>query len=188
MKINKRKEFRNELENNRLYPMSVHIPFPNFMIVVGKCSKWKLIYDWQSVSQSVLVSGTHPSGTCDQSFFLLEISFRQFWVCCFVAPSLTRGRVRNLRLLLCLARAVTLGSKSRRTQRPYFIVSSETPPTCRARFPYLYSPGTGWPSYTPGHWVPFCHLLWLAGLRWRYSNPPPHGSLGKCCLIQINLY
>jgi hypothetical protein len=38
---------------------------------------------------------------------------------------------------------------------PYFTVSFETPPTWRARFPYLYPPGTGWPSYTPGHWVPF---------------------------------
>jgi hypothetical protein len=40
------------------------------------------------------------------------------------------------------------------------------------------SPGTGWPGYTPGHWVPFTssltsRLLRLAGLRWRYSNPPP---------------
>jgi hypothetical protein len=37
--------------------------------------------------------------------------------------------------------------------RPYFTVSSETPPTWRARFPCLYPPGTGWTSYTPGHWV-----------------------------------
>jgi hypothetical protein len=33
--------------------------------------------------------------------------------------------------------------------RPYFTVSSETPPTWRARSPYLYPPGTEWPSYTP---------------------------------------
>jgi hypothetical protein len=32
---------------------------------------------------------------------------------------------------------------------------SETPPTCRTSSPYLYPLGTGWPSYTPGHWVPF---------------------------------
>jgi hypothetical protein len=25
-----------------------------------------------------------------------------------------------------------------------------------ARFPYLYPRGTGWPSYTPGHWVRWC--------------------------------
>jgi hypothetical protein len=31
----------------------------------------------------------------------------------------------------------------------------ETPPTWRARSPYLYPTWTGWPSYTPRHWVPF---------------------------------
>jgi hypothetical protein len=31
----------------------------------------------------------------------------------------------------------------------------ETSPTWRARFPYLYPPGTGWLSYTPRHRVPF---------------------------------
>jgi hypothetical protein len=29
----------------------------------------------------------------------------------------------------------------------------ETSPTWRAKFPYLYPPGTGWPGYTPRHWV-----------------------------------
>jgi hypothetical protein len=29
------------------------------------------------------------------------------------------------------------------------------PPNWRARSPYLYPRGTGWPSYTPRHWVPF---------------------------------
>jgi hypothetical protein len=31
----------------------------------------------------------------------------------------------------------------------------ETPLTWRARSPHLYSPRTGWSSYTPRHWVPF---------------------------------
>jgi hypothetical protein len=31
----------------------------------------------------------------------------------------------------------------------------ETLPTWRARSPYLYPPGTRWPSYTPKHWIPF---------------------------------
>jgi hypothetical protein len=30
-----------------------------------------------------------------------------------------------------------------------------TPPTWRTRSQYLYPPGTGLPSYTPRHWVPF---------------------------------
>jgi hypothetical protein len=63
------------------------------------------------------------------------------------------------------------------TSRPYFTVSYETPPTWRARSLYLYPPGTGWHSYTPGHWVPICRLLRPAGLRWRYSNQPPRGVL-----------
>jgi hypothetical protein len=56
--------------------------------------KLKLIYGRQSVGQSVLVSGTHLGPVTN--FFLLEISFRHFQVCYFVAPSLTRGRVCNL--------------------------------------------------------------------------------------------
>jgi hypothetical protein len=39
---------------------------------------------------------------------------------------------------------------------PYFTVSdSRLPQTWRSRSPYLYPPGTGWPGFTPRHWVPF---------------------------------
>jgi hypothetical protein len=54
---------------------------------------------------------------------------------------------------------------------PYSTVSSETPPTCTVRSPYIYSPGTRCPSYISRHWVPFA--LPLTTSR-RYSNPPPH--------------
>jgi hypothetical protein len=97
-----------------------------------------------------------PSGAHDHiSVFCLK-------VCEFLEePSLTRGLVCNLlvQLLLGLARVFTLGSKSHRTQRSYFSVSNKTPPTCRVRFPYLYPPGTGWPSYIPGLWVLFTSSL-----------------------------
>jgi hypothetical protein len=72
-------------------------------------------------SQSHITTGSQPaspswcqapSGTSDQFFFLLEIIVRQLRVCYFVAPFLTRGRVRNLLLLLVLASAVTLGLPS----------------------------------------------------------------------------
>jgi hypothetical protein len=49
-----------------------------------------------TVSRPVCLGVRRPSGTYDQFFFLLEISFRQLRVCYFVAPSLTRGRVCNL--------------------------------------------------------------------------------------------
>jgi hypothetical protein len=70
-----------------------------------------------TVSRPVCPGVRRPFGTRDQFFFLLEISFGQLRLCYFVAPYLTRGRVCNLlvKLLLSLARAVILGSKSRRT-------------------------------------------------------------------------
>jgi hypothetical protein len=37
----------------------------------------------------------------------------------------------------------------------FYYLRFETPPTWRARSPYLYPPGTEWPRYTPCHWVPF---------------------------------
>jgi hypothetical protein len=118
-----------------------------------------LLFQSQSQSQSYLMTNGQSASLSwcqatisarDQFFFLLEISFRQLQVCYFVAPSLTRGRVCNLLSLLVLANAVLLDS------RPNSIVPIlETPPTCRARSPHLYPQGTGWPRYTPRHWVPF---------------------------------
>jgi hypothetical protein len=65
--------------------------------------------------------------------------------------ALTRGQVCRLQLLLVLASAVILESESRGTREPYFTVSD---------------------------WrLPFCRLLRLSGLRWRYSTPPPHRNL-----------
>jgi hypothetical protein len=75
--------------------------------------KLKLIYDRQSVGLSVLVLGSH---LWPVPIFLLEIFFRQLRVCYFLAPSLTRGRVCNLLLLLVLANTVRLGSESHGTQ------------------------------------------------------------------------
>jgi hypothetical protein len=70
-----------------------------------------------TVSRPVCPGVRRPCGTRDQFFFLPEISFRHLRLCFFVAPSLTRGRFCNLfvQLLLGFARAVTLGSNSRRT-------------------------------------------------------------------------
>jgi hypothetical protein len=65
-----------------------------------------------TVSLPVRLGVRNPSGTRDQFFFLLEIVFRQLRVCYFVAPSLMRGRVCNLLLLLVVASAVPLGSES----------------------------------------------------------------------------
>jgi hypothetical protein len=54
--------------------------------------KLKLIYNPQTVDQSVLVSGTHLGPVIN---FSLSLKF-QLRVCYFVAPSLTGGLVCNL--------------------------------------------------------------------------------------------
>jgi hypothetical protein len=79
----------------------------------------------------------------------------QLNACCYspyVTFSLTRGWVCNLQLLLVLASVDILSSESRGTR---FTVLDSRLPTWRARSPYLYRPGTRWPSYKPRHWVPF---------------------------------
>jgi hypothetical protein len=57
------------------------------------------------------------------------------------------------------------------------------PPTWRTRSPYLYPLETGWPSYTPRHWVPILVAFYdMHGLQWDYSFPrSPHGELA--CLV-----
>jgi hypothetical protein len=136
----------------------------------------------QSVGQSVLVSGTHL-GLGDQFFFLLEISFRLLRVCYFVAPSLTRVQVCNL-LYNCFwaLPEQSLLSEVPQNSRPYFTVSSETPPTWRARSPYLFPPRNRVTQLYPRA----LGSLFVAsydsqGLRWRYSNPPPHGVVVTVC-------
>jgi hypothetical protein len=61
---------------------------------------WLLVSEWvnlrPTVSRPVCPDVRRPSGTCDQFYFLLEISFRHLRFCKFVAPSLTRGRVCKL--------------------------------------------------------------------------------------------
>jgi hypothetical protein len=100
-------------------------------------------------------------------------------------PSLTRGWVCNL-LVNCFWALPEwlLWGPSPAELRQYFTVSFETPSTRRARSLYLYSPGTGWPSYTPVHWVPFSSPLTTR--RW-YSNPPPHGFLQVQVQVQVQV-
>jgi hypothetical protein len=95
--------------------------------------------------------GQAPSGAQDQIFF----TFRQLRVCCCGAPSLTRGRICYVQLVLVLASAVILRSESRGTHNHVLLLRFGTCPTWRARFSCLHTPGIGWPSYTLRYWVPF---------------------------------
>jgi hypothetical protein len=103
----------------------------------------KVILDRWSVGQSVLVSGHHQAR--NQFFFLLDI----FWT---VAGLLFCGALSDERTGLQFP--VDAGTCQRSLSR-ISVQFFENPHTWRARSPYSYPSGTGWPSYTPGHWVPF---------------------------------
>jgi hypothetical protein len=90
--------------------------------------------------------------------------------------SLTREWVCNFLVQLLLGRASHFRAQVPRNSWLYFTASSQTPPTWRARFPYLYPLGTGWPVIPPGTGFPFRRLLWLGGLRWGYYSALPRGN------------
>jgi hypothetical protein len=106
---------------------------------------WFLCYDRRSAGQSVLEYSTHL-GLTTRSLLLVW----QLRSCSCGAPSLTRGPVYLLYVLLALASSVFLGSESIGTWD--HILLSQI-----------------WD-------FPFRRLLRLAGSRWRYSTPPRHGS------------
>jgi hypothetical protein len=86
-----------------------------------------------------------------QLFFQLNACFH----CPYVTSSLTRGWICRLQLMLPLASAVVIRSESRGTRDHIILSQIRDSPTWRARSPYLYTPRTGLPRYTPRHRVPF---------------------------------
>jgi hypothetical protein len=111
-----------------------------------------------TLSRPVSLGTKHPFGAYDQILIIVW----QLRICWCGAPSLTRGRVCRLQLQLTLASAVIFGSES-----------------CRTRGHSLLSQIRDFP---------FRRLLRLAGSRWRYSTPPPHGSLELSVIVGFSLY
>jgi hypothetical protein len=94
----------------------------------------------------------------------------------YVTTSLTRRWVCRLQFLLALANAVTLGSESRGTHGHILLSPIRNSSNVEDQVPVLTSlQEHGTPVITPYTGFPFRRLRWHAGLRWRYSNPLPHG-------------
>jgi hypothetical protein len=98
-----------------------------------------------TVSRPVCPGIKHPSWAYDQIF----ITVRHLWVCWCGLLSLTRGWVCHLQLLLALASAVILGSKSHGTLDHFYCLRFETSLFIASydfallQWRYLTSPGLG---------------------------------------------
>jgi hypothetical protein len=135
-----------------------------------------------TVSRPVCLGVRRPSGTRDQFFFLLEISFRQLRVCYLVAPSLTRGWVCNLlyNYFWALPEQLLLGRSPAELTATFYCLIWDSPKlegqiplfiSSRNRVSQLYPRALG---------SSFVASYDSQGLRWSYSIPPPHGLMYEC--------
>jgi hypothetical protein len=120
----------------------------------------------QSVSQSVCLGIEHPCGTCDQILFPVGMLSE---TCGLV--SLEHSLSRENGSAICSV--ITQWSESLRI-RNHTLLSHLRLPQPGGPGSCIYIPQEqGGPVIPPGNGFPLRHLLQLAGLWWRYSNPPP---------------
>jgi hypothetical protein len=147
-------------------------------IILDMKLKLKLIYDRQSVGQSILVSGANLGPVTNFSF-AMKFFCRQLRLCYYVASSLTRGRVCNL-LLNCFwaLPEQSLLSRSPAELTAIFYCLIWDSPNLEGQVPVFISPINRVAQLYPRALGSLSVASYDSrGLRWRYSNPPPHGVI-----------
>jgi hypothetical protein len=129
--------------------------------------------------QSASLSWCQASSETQDQIFVTARRLRFSWC---GAPSLTRGRVCRLKLLLVSPVQSFSSSSPAGLMTIFYCLRFETPLQPGGTGPSIYIPHEhGGPVIRPGTGFPFRRFLRLAGLRWRYSNPPPHWLLRTGC-------
>jgi hypothetical protein len=119
-------------------------------------SKSNLFYDWRSISQYVL-------GLVTRCYFLSE-GFRLK-----VAVLFLWGALSDERTGLQFAVQSPIGPRRAEPLTKLYSLIWDSP-NLEGQVPVFISPRN-----RAAQLYPLRRLLRLAGLRWRYSNPPPHG-------------
>jgi hypothetical protein len=118
-------------------------------------SESKLHYNCRFTANQFVLSTSHLRLTADNFFQLNTCDHSPY-----ITSSLTTGWVCRLQLLLALVGTVNLRFESRGLMTTFYCLRFETSQIWRARPPYLYPPATGWPSFTPRHWIPVGAECW----------------------------
>jgi hypothetical protein len=104
-------------------------------------------------------------------------------------PTLKKGCACRFQLLLILASAVILGSKSCGAHDYVLLSQIRDSSNLEGQAPVFISPRNSVAQLcSPGTGIRFRLLLRLAGLRWRYSNAPPLCSPAILCFkVKVTL-
>jgi hypothetical protein len=146
-----------------------------------------------TVSRPVSLGIGPPFGTLDQILSCSSFIW-QLRRSAINASSLTRKRICNL-LYNCFWALPEQSHLSRSPFRTHghILLSPLRLPQPGGPGSRIYIPQEqGSPVIPPGTGFPFCRPYDLRGLRWKYSNPPPHGVLTKlspaaplCIALQV---
>jgi hypothetical protein len=129
----------------------VYLRYRYLMCICWSESESESLYDWRFTANQFVLA-TSPLRLTTSTFIF------QLNTCCYspyITSSLMRGRVCRYSCCWSSPAQSFSGQNPAGLMTTLYYLRFETPPTWRTRSPYIYPPGTWWPSYTPRHWVPF---------------------------------